>query len=148
MFFFFKQKTAYEMRISDWSSDVCSSDLHQDQGDVRVGDRAEKARAPVRRRFDQCEIAGRELGLASPDRDRAPVELGEKIGTVSGDEIDDILLARGVRGQAGCGLHGCFRPVRIAPSELGELGSASCRERVCQYVVISGVGGSLKKKKQ
>src|SRR3546814_1655850 len=28
MFFFFKQKTAYEMRISDWSSDVCSSDLH------------------------------------------------------------------------------------------------------------------------
>src|SRR3546814_9318945 len=29
IFFFFKQKTAYEMRISDWSSDVCSSDLHQ-----------------------------------------------------------------------------------------------------------------------
>src|SRR3546814_1394020 len=28
-FFFFKQKTAYEMRISDWSSDVCSSDLIQ-----------------------------------------------------------------------------------------------------------------------
>src|SRR3546814_3154526 len=28
-FFFFKQKTAYEMRISDWSSDVCSSDLYQ-----------------------------------------------------------------------------------------------------------------------
>src|SRR3546814_12420777 len=28
MYFFFKQKTAYEMRISDWSSDVCSSDLH------------------------------------------------------------------------------------------------------------------------
>src|SRR3546814_10550231 len=27
--FFFKQKTAYELRISDWSSDVCSSDLHQ-----------------------------------------------------------------------------------------------------------------------
>src|SRR3546814_7304677 len=27
-FFFFKQKTAYEMRISDWSSDVCSSDLY------------------------------------------------------------------------------------------------------------------------
>src|SRR3546814_2213270 len=28
IFFFFKHKTAYEMRISDWSSDVCSSDLH------------------------------------------------------------------------------------------------------------------------
>src|SRR3546814_6603751 len=32
--FFFKQKTAYEMRISDWSSDVCSSDL----ADQRLGD--------------------------------------------------------------------------------------------------------------
>src|SRR3546814_19030648 len=31
-FFFFKQKTAYEMRISDWSSDVCSSDLTPSQG--------------------------------------------------------------------------------------------------------------------
>src|SRR3546814_8481631 len=31
-FFFFKQKTAYEMRISDWSSDVCSSDLWYTQG--------------------------------------------------------------------------------------------------------------------
>src|SRR3546814_1505141 len=31
-FFFFKQKTAYEMRISDWSSDVCSSDLHPEAG--------------------------------------------------------------------------------------------------------------------
>src|SRR3546814_5045516 len=31
VFFFFKQKTAYEMRISDWSSDVCSSDLTMDQ---------------------------------------------------------------------------------------------------------------------
>src|SRR3546814_20516435 len=30
VFFFFKQKTAYEMRISDWSSDVCSSDLAAD----------------------------------------------------------------------------------------------------------------------
>src|SRR3546814_2872239 len=29
-FFFFKQKTAYEMRISDWSSDVCSSDLYEE----------------------------------------------------------------------------------------------------------------------
>src|SRR3546814_5179431 len=32
LFFFFKQKTAYEMRISDWSSDVCSSDLHRREG--------------------------------------------------------------------------------------------------------------------
>src|SRR3546814_7771194 len=32
VFFFFKQKTAYEMRISDWSSDVCSSDLAERLG--------------------------------------------------------------------------------------------------------------------
>src|SRR3546814_1309455 len=32
--FFFKQKTAYEMRISDWSSDVCSSDLDADAADA------------------------------------------------------------------------------------------------------------------
>src|SRR3546814_4862874 len=35
VFFFFKQKTAYEMRISDWSSDVCSSDLRR--GPIRGG---------------------------------------------------------------------------------------------------------------
>src|SRR3546814_3226743 len=35
-FFFFKQKTAYEMRISDWSSDVCSSDLLERRVDERT----------------------------------------------------------------------------------------------------------------
>src|SRR3546814_6593800 len=46
VFFFFKQKTAYEMRISDWSSDVCSSDLteqlmqrHRAMKDVAAGQR-------------------------------------------------------------------------------------------------------------
>src|SRR3546814_18522612 len=39
-FFFFKQKTAYEMRISDWSSDVCSSDLAAD----RAGGKAREER--------------------------------------------------------------------------------------------------------
>src|SRR3546814_5108030 len=38
MFFFFKQKTAYEMRISDWSSDVCSSDLHSSPIAFRADD--------------------------------------------------------------------------------------------------------------
>src|SRR3546814_1513060 len=35
--FFFKQKTAYEMRISDWSSDVCSSDLIEGLDDILCG---------------------------------------------------------------------------------------------------------------
>src|SRR3546814_15393965 len=40
-FFFFKQKTAYEMRISDWSSDVCSSDLPAPAADpARIAGRA------------------------------------------------------------------------------------------------------------
>src|SRR3546814_5128120 len=39
-FFFFKQKTAYEMRISDWSSDVCSSDLLEFAGRLGVDELA------------------------------------------------------------------------------------------------------------
>src|SRR3546814_3524521 len=46
-FFFFKQKTAYEMRISDWSSDVCSSDL------------GIAGRALIVEVVDGCEIAKR-----------------------------------------------------------------------------------------
>src|SRR3546814_15222863 len=46
-FFFFKQKTAYEMRISDWSSDVCSSDLDEDEFMLR-GDRDRRKRAAKR----------------------------------------------------------------------------------------------------
>src|SRR3546814_7568749 len=42
-FFFFKQKTAYDMRISDWSSDVCSSDLR----DLRQDHRAHLGRMDV-----------------------------------------------------------------------------------------------------
>src|SRR3546814_3474870 len=38
-FFFSKQKTAYEMRISDWSSDVCSSDLHRQEPQQHGGHR-------------------------------------------------------------------------------------------------------------
>src|SRR3546814_8992817 len=37
LFFFFKQNTAYEMRISDWSSDVCSSDLRRACSDAAEG---------------------------------------------------------------------------------------------------------------
>src|SRR3546814_1750306 len=40
--FFFKQKTAYEMRISDWSSDVCSSDLGGFEGEDLVDDRLDR----------------------------------------------------------------------------------------------------------
>src|SRR3546814_11743024 len=62
VFFFFKQKTAYEMRISDWSSDVCSSDLRGRQIDHR--DRAR--RLPIaREREGKREILAR-LGRRAP----------------------------------------------------------------------------------
>src|SRR3546814_16380318 len=52
LFFFFKQKTAYEMRISDWSSDVCSSDLRlrerPDEEDQRRDPRIAGQRPAVR----------------------------------------------------------------------------------------------------
>src|SRR3546814_9234793 len=51
LFFLFKQKTAYEMRISDWSSDVCSSDLdigsQRVEGDSRIARGARHARIDV-----------------------------------------------------------------------------------------------------
>src|SRR3546814_16126760 len=54
IFFFFKQKTAYEMRISDWSSDVCSSDLiggRRRSGAVDPGPRPVARRGGGHRRF-------------------------------------------------------------------------------------------------
>src|SRR3546814_5355822 len=45
--FFFKQKSAYEMRISDWSSDVCSSDLSDPRCFIPQADEGARATAPV-----------------------------------------------------------------------------------------------------
>src|SRR3546814_3470042 len=81
-FFFFKQKTAYEMRISDWSSDVCSSDL-------------------VERVLERCRAAGH--------RHHARAEQLHPV------DVD--LLALDVGG-----------------AHVDQIGRASCRERVCQYV--------------
>src|SRR3546814_10441818 len=69
LFFCFKQKTAYEMRISDWSSDVCSSDLagdadgnreladggrHRQRGEIAVDDRGNTRRSEERRVGKEC----------------------------------------------------------------------------------------------
>src|SRR3546814_5657565 len=72
-FFFFKQKTAYEMRISDWSSDVCSSDLikHRDRPaalgalpglDQLVEHRPRQMRNHIAERTQRAEIGAR-IGL-------------------------------------------------------------------------------------
>src|SRR3546814_3424502 len=85
VFLFFKQKTAYEMRISDWSSDVCSSDLH--------------------------------LHLLPGHADLQLVH-GSLVQQVA---LVDRLLVEDAATRDGDG-------------DNGEIGRASCRERVCPYV--------------
>src|SRR3546814_9956268 len=90
-FFFFKQKTAYEMRISDWSSDVCSSDLAPGQFFWNQEAQAE-LQAKLAGLSEKLENLGAEISAATSDQVR------EKIGREM------------------------------------EIGGASFRERVCQYV--------------
>src|SRR3546814_1376755 len=66
--FFFKQKTAYEMRISDWSSDVCSSDLGAPQDE---GEFAELAGLELEGAADRDPV------LVAVDRDSYPRHLDE-----------------------------------------------------------------------
>src|SRR3546814_8236774 len=73
--FFFKQKTAYDMRISDWSSDVCSSDL-------RLG-------ASVERRLELCLDIVRQ-GLLGADRIENVRAFRTKIGEQALLELADI----------------------------------------------------------
>src|SRR3546814_1641713 len=71
LFFFFKQKTAYEMRISDWSSDVCSSDLRRvvvtfrTRTDACPGQHADQHRARQLwlRRVDAQQIVRAQIGF-------------------------------------------------------------------------------------
>src|SRR3546814_3621079 len=79
VFFFFKQKTAYEMRISDWSSDVCSSDLERHRNtDGRDLENAEARLArdarhvvdeQVGRRPDQGAAAGEDGDVGQRDQE-------------------------------------------------------------------------------
>src|SRR3546814_4396468 len=55
LFFFFKQKTAYEMRISDWSSDVCSSDLSL-QTHFSLHSIRSKDLSPISKRSSSCVL--------------------------------------------------------------------------------------------
>src|SRR3546814_6619126 len=82
-FFFFKQKTAYEMRISDWSSDVCSSDLTRSRQSEMERSRCRhrhRVNRSVPRQDQRAETSrcGREEG------DRKSVVWGESV-SVRGD---------------------------------------------------------------
>src|SRR3546814_9846451 len=66
--FFFKQKTAYEMRISDWSSDVCSSDLHRRQYQALCRWRPHGGGFDYQRRFERAVL--QRTGQRRPEGDR------------------------------------------------------------------------------
>src|SRR3546814_8598497 len=97
--FFFKQKTAYEMRISDWSSDVCSSDLPVDD-----------------KRLLENAIKGMLSNLDPHSAYLGPEDFAELQESTSGEF-------------GGLGIE-----VGSEDGFVKEIGRASCRERVCQYV--------------
>src|SRR3546814_9563900 len=84
LFFFFKQKTAYEMRISDWSSDVCSSDLPVEGRAIVVPTRRGKRGNPVlfARRFFEV------MGTVSGDVGARHI-IGDNDELVIEVEVDD-----------------------------------------------------------
>src|SRR3546814_18162338 len=104
------------MRISDWSSDVCSSDLADRLDKIEIGDRrAHRAFGDFADRpFGIGELEEEKLGIA-----HRPADL---IG-----EVDDDLVAR--------------QPEILVGGVRREFGRASCREKVCQYG--SSVGGAV-----
>src|SRR3546814_2468381 len=95
LFFFFKQKTAYEMRISDWSSDVCSSDLRL----VGQGIEQRLHQSPIRVHSEQAEPeAAAELqdGAAVPSPAGCPVGRGEgEVDPLAHGEAIDALQQQG-----------------------------------------------------
>src|SRR3546814_1290170 len=105
-FFFFKQKTAYEMRISDWSSDVCSSDLGQ--ATISGGAQA----TFISDNFDNLMIAAQAGSTGALLIDGAGT-------TVTTTGVDNTVQV----GWAGSGT-----------LTVQKIGRGSWRERVCQYV--------------
>src|SRR3546814_4017823 len=103
--FFCKQTTAYEMRISDWSSDVCSSDLGTMFSFPSI--------KPV---YAHCDLP---CGVYDPAQARIEAqsvrEIQKKMANFEGDDRVRALFIKEER------------------AELVKLGRASCRERVCQY---------------
>src|SRR3546814_7955413 len=105
--FFFKQKTAYEMRISDWSSDVCSSDLFSE---LYIA-------------LQQGVVDGQENPLANIASSKI-YEVTPYISLSAHKwESTPFFMSKMALGRIGA-------PERAAI----EIGRATCRERVCQYV--------------
>src|SRR3546814_18411299 len=141
VFFCFKQKTAYELRISDWSSDVCSSDLS-----LAAKNRRSESQCfprPVLRHPSVSQWrpqGGRRLQIQRRRRNRKERRGATALSSPSNYE----LRKRADRPS--------WHPPRVMRVSLGcrvsriisEIERASCRERGGQYVKISGGGGILK----
>src|SRR3546814_7935179 len=83
VFFFFKQKTAYEMRISDWSSDVCSSDLASGLGaGAAAGTAPARGAAPSRRSRSRPIAERLPLGLFGAIPPGAAEDIRDAFGIV------------------------------------------------------------------
>src|SRR3546814_15950024 len=108
------------MRISDWSSDVCSSDLAE--GSRPSGHRAQR--------------------LPPAELRRAGEPRGERTWSLLQNACRDGWRREHPPGLIRCGV-GMLARVASAPPRGAEIGRETCRERVCQYVLISGVGVSL-----
>src|SRR3546814_11074708 len=110
----FKQKTVYELRISDWSTDVCSSDLAEFDPDVAV------ARQGAGAGRDQVAHTG---------------EAGEGFGAAAHRDAEPGDLRQPARHQRGAGIVAGAEPVAHAdPDRDDKIGRASWRVRVCQFV--------------
>src|SRR3546814_20800224 len=131
MFFFFKQKTAYEMRISDWSSDVCSSDLNAlikqyaklfDMEDVKLSFTDDALVAVAKKAI------ARKTGARGLRSILENILLDTMFDLPSMDGVDEVMIDKDV-------VEGRKEPVRVyAEKKDEESGRASCRERVCQNV--------------
>src|SRR3546814_14544903 len=131
MIFFFKQKTAYERRISDWSSDVCSSDLGLP--------------ACLRRilaTLDNIAVRSEPEGLAIDDAGHALALQDLNVaGGPHGDPALDGMGADGPGQRMGAAglqrsgpLQQFFPRMTLQRDHDTESGRAPCVERVCQYV--------------
>src|SRR3546814_19999399 len=127
-FFFFKQKTAYEMRISDWSSDVCSSDLFGLRVHVIVRENEEDARAYTKTLMSKFDA---EMGEKLKHR----AQDSKSAGVLRQDELRKmptltILWSRCYGLESGVPVRVAGQPWWALPiRSLKKNGRASCRER-------------------
>src|SRR3546814_14421297 len=143
MFFFFKQKTAYEMRISDWSSDVCSSDLLAAlHGQLRMAQRLLRAGCDPDLR-DALNRTPREIAVM-----RGFVDVAAEFAPLqSGVSMARFLRDRGYQppGISICRSGGSREllawPLPLPSQGRAQIGRSACRDRGCPYGWISVVAG-------